>query len=101
MAADIHDIRDTGMFDLAAARQGPVALKEDLQEALYYRDYYTREVREAEALLAHVTARVQKRKDTAAKYDARILELRTQAHLLGLDRSFGEDLMGEPSRSPR
>jgi chromosome segregation ATPase len=69
-------------------------LKEELASELDLRDHYVCEIQEAEALLAHITARVQKRKATLAKYEARILELRTKAHLLGIDRDFGKTLMG-------
>jgi chromosome segregation ATPase len=69
-------------------------LREDLASALDLRNYHIREIQEAEAALAHITARVQKRKATLAKYEASILELRTKAHLLGVDRDLGRILMG-------
>ena len=64
-----------------------VTVKEELGHTLDLRDYYVREVQEAEAELAHITARVQKRKASLAKYEARILDLRIKAHLLGIDRA--------------
>ena len=69
------------------------SLRDELGEALYFRDYYTRELREAEALLAHVTARVQKRKAKVEELEASIVEMRVKAHMAGMDRSFGKDLM--------
>lgn len=69
-------------------------LREEIAGALDLRNYYVREIHEAEALLAHITARVQKRKATLAEYEAQLLELRTKAHLLGIDRDFGKVLMG-------
>ena len=68
-------------------------LKDALGAALDLRDHYIHEVQEAEALLAQVAARVQKRKVSLAKYETQVLELRTQAHLLGVDRAFGKILM--------
>ena len=59
-------------------------LKDEIDAALDRRDYCVREIQEAEELLAHVTARVQKRKASLAKYEARILELRIKAHMLGV-----------------
>ena len=59
-------------------------LKDEIGSMLDLRDYYVREVQEAEDLLAHITARVQKRKATLAKYEARIMELRIKAHMLGV-----------------
>ena len=85
--ADIH---------LLEPVDGPMTvLRDKLGDALHMREYYVREAREAEAELAHITARVQKRKDTVAKYDASILEMRIKAHMAGMDRSFGKDLMGQ------
>ena len=71
-----------------------VGLKEELGSMLDMRNQSVREVQEAEALLARITARVQKRKATLAKYEAAVLELRTKIHLLGMDRDFGKDFMG-------
>ena len=68
--------------------------REDLASALDLRNHYIREIQEAEAELAHITARVQKRRATLAKYEADILALRTKAHLLGIDRDLGKILMG-------
>jgi chromosome segregation ATPase len=81
---------DAGMATVQAYQD----LKEDIGHALDMRDHYIREIQEAEAMLAHITARVQKRKTTLAEYEARILELRTKAHLLGIDRDLGKTLMG-------
>ena len=69
-------------------------LKMHLEDTLGSRNYFVREVQEAEALLARVTARVSKRKATLAEIEARLLDLRTQAHMLGVDGSLGKDLMG-------
>jgi hypothetical protein len=59
-------------------------LSDEIGSLLDLRDHYVREVQEAEALLARITARVQKRKTTLAKYEARLLELRIRAHMLGV-----------------
>src|SRR4029077_6532802 len=65
-------------------------LREDLASALDLRNYYIREIQEAEATLAHITARVQKRRATLVKFEVSILELRTKAHVLGIDRDLGK-----------
>ena len=69
-------------------------LRDELNEALSMKRYWAREVENAEAKVAHLTARVQKRKATVAKYDALIMELRIKAHMAGVDGAFGKDLMG-------